>query len=323
MGGYNFGFSNNAPPPVPSYGNPTGANTGSFSGGPKGSPFPSYPIFGPSQSQPVGPSANAPAFGSSDFSKMSSGLPGSKGNPDLLKQLTDTYGPAGYSIYQMLSKGLFNPDVASAFLNAMQPGVNRGTASVLQSFGAEGARFGSSAALGLGDYLSGVNLNEQQTLAQMFEQAQTQELNLLGSTLPTLHAEKANKGSWFSDLLGGLEIAGGIIGAPFTGGASLSLVGAGVGTLVGANSGGSSNKGTTPDVKSAFGSLFQNAPIDTGPLTPNPTNYIPDLSKLLTQESAATSLGGSSDTASGSSSDTTMNPELMKMLQDAGIVPFF
>ncbi len=40
---------------------------------------------------------------------------------------------------------------------------------------------------------------------------------------------------WLGDLLGGLEAAGGIIAAPFTGGATIPLIGSGVSTIVGSN----------------------------------------------------------------------------------------
>lgn len=257
MGSPAFGLeSNNAPLPIPGgYGNPTGVSPAGAKLNNKSQPtllgpqaFPSYPSFGPLTSanptSPTTPSANTGAFGSTNLQGLQSGLIGggmkNNGLSDkLFKQLSDSYGPGVAGIlHNFLNNGTFNPQVAAAFLNAMQPGIARGEADINAAFGQGGSRFSSSAALGIGDYLSQVNNNEQATLASLYEQSQNQELSLLQNILPTLHAEEANKGgSVFADILGGLEIAGGIAGAPFTGGLSLGLVGAGIGTLTSANSG--------------------------------------------------------------------------------------
>ena len=184
------------------------------------------------------------------LANLSSGITlpiGNDPNNPLWSQLANSlgkaYGPGmGDMLYQMLTTGLFNPQVAASFLNAMQPGVAQGQASVLNSFGDEGSRFGSAAALGLGNYESQVNLNEQSTLAGLYENAQSQQLNLLENVLPTLHSEKSNSGSWIDDLLGGLEVAGSIAGAPFTGGMSLAGLGPGLLTLNQGITGGSSRR---------------------------------------------------------------------------------
>lgn len=200
---------------------------------------------------PAIPGANAPVFGGTDIQGLSSGiysqLNGKPGNPGdkMYKELTNAYGKGtGAALFNLLIGGTFNPQTAAAFLNAMQPGVQRGQADILGAFGDAGSRFSSSASLGLGDYLSQVNLNEQQTLAGLYNQGQQNELSLLQNILPTLHDEQANKGGGiFADILGGLEIAGGIAAAPFTGGMSLGLIPGGVNTLVGGNSGGGSSGG--------------------------------------------------------------------------------
>ena len=99
---------------------------------------------------------------------------------------------AGQILGDIFQNGLFSPQVASAFLNAQQPGSARGEAGIQSSFADAGARFSSASALGMGDYLSQVQLNQQQTLAGLFENAQSQELSLLQSVLPTVHQERSD-----------------------------------------------------------------------------------------------------------------------------------
>jgi hypothetical protein len=227
-----FPTSNNAPLPIPGgYGNPTGANTHGFGPG-GGGAFPSIPLFG-------SPSYNVGAFGTGQgIAGLSSGF--STNDPgrtqDLYNYLGSAYGKGpGQLIGNMITQGLFNPQIAAAFLNAQAPGISRGEAGIQSSFADAGARFSSAAALGLGDFESQVQLNQQQTLASLFENAQSQQLGLLENVLPTIHQERANQGSWTNDLLGGLEILGGAIAAPFSGGASLELLTSGIGSLMGAN----------------------------------------------------------------------------------------
>ncbi len=249
MGSPTFGMmpGNNAPPPPVFAGNnPTG---GAFNFGGTtskgGMGMPTYPLFGmPSHASPnVSPMANNPVFGAGGMQGLNTGLgaslTGQPGNPGdhLYKELTRAYGKGtGAALFNQLVGGFFNPQVASSFLNAMQPGIARGEQSLLNSFGAEGSRFGSASALGLGDYESQVNLNEQQTLASMYMQAQQEQLSLEGSILPTLHQEEADSGGGFwHDLLGGLEIAGGVAldFVPGMQGIGTALAAGGIGTLSG------------------------------------------------------------------------------------------
>lgn len=307
MGTPSFGLptsGNNAPLPIPGNTNPTGTNAGVGYGG---SSFPNYPIFGSPNNGVVSPSANSPVFGTSSMAGLSTGLAtsltGQPGNPGdhLYKELTSTYGKGmGATLFEQLTSGLFNPQVASAFLNAMQPGIAQGQTSVLDSFGAEGSRFGSAAALGVGNYQSQVNLNENQTLAGLYQNAQTEQLNLETGLLPTLHAEQANKGSWVDTLIGGLEIAGSIAGAPFTGGASLMALPAGLSMFnkgVSPSSGGSSGSPSpsfgTANPMTSFG--------NTGTFGANAPTYnsqssflnSPQWQEMLQYDSASQALGGS------------------------------
>lgn len=247
MGAFGMMPGNNAPTPVFGGTNPTGMLPAGF-GSKNSSGFPNYPMYGGMSNGVVTPSANMPVFGMTGGGGSSSngmaGLStrmdlGTKLDGNMLREFERAYGKgSGQLLYNIFNNGLFNPQVADSFLNAMQPSINQGQQSILNAFGAEGSRFGSAAALGLGNYLSQANLNEQQTLASMYMQAQQEQLSLLSGVLPTLHDEQANQGGLWQDILGGLEIAGGIAAAPFTGGMSLGLVGAGVGTLAGGLDGG-------------------------------------------------------------------------------------
>lgn len=242
---FNVGTSNNAPPPVPGgFGNPTGANTGQYKS-PMASGFPSFPALGPiaqSTSAPNtsglnagGPYAGAPNSGlmslSTGITPTSSTLQGNQ-----LREYQRAYGKGtGQAIFDMMQKGLFNPQVAQAMLAAQQPGIQRGQADILNAFGRSGSRFSSAAALGLGDYNSQVQLNQGQLLAGMYQNAQSEQLNFLGNTLGTLHTEEANNGGgWIDDLVGGLEVAGGIglsaFGMPQFG---IPLITGGAGTIAG------------------------------------------------------------------------------------------
>jgi hypothetical protein len=232
--GLPFPTSNNAPLPIPGgFGNPTGANTG-FASNPS-TPFPVSSVGGPSY--------NIGSFGSgTSLQGLNTGLNASNPswNQNLFNELGRAYGKGtGQMLGDIFSNGLFNPQVAAAFLNAQQPGIARGMADIQGSFADAGARFSSAAGIGLGDFQSQVQLNQQQTLASLFENAQQEQLSLLSQVLPTLHTEQANRGSGLlHDIIGGLEIVGGAVAAPFSGGASLALLGSGLGMLAGGGGGG-------------------------------------------------------------------------------------
>lgn len=216
------GIENTAPPPIPGgFGNPTGANNG-VTGTPTASPLAVPQAYG---SMPVGAVPTTPT-GTGGF--PANGVTGSGGtttnpelnnlssgfaNPDGKDSLHDfqrAYGDGpGQMLYQMMTQGLFNPQVAQAMIAAMQPQINRGLTSVESAFGAEGARFSSSAQIGVGDYESQAVLGENQVLANMYQQDQTEQLQLLESMMPTLHQEVAdNSGNgWLSWLLGGSTFA--------------------------------------------------------------------------------------------------------------------
>lgn len=294
-----FPTSNNAPLPIPGgYGNPTGANFGGF-GSTAGQPFPTMPAYG-------GPAYNAPTFNAGNMGSLNSGLGfqwGKGHGSDIYNRLGTAYGKGpGELLANILSGGLYNPQVAAAFLNAQQPGIARGQANIEGAFGDAGARFSSAAAIGLGDYNSQVQLNQQQMLAQLYENAQQQELSLLQNVLPTLHQERADEGSWIGKALGGLEAVGGVIAAPFTGGASLALTMDGIRRAAGGNSqaggGGMMMPGMTglPGFGGNTGTFGANAPSFGG----NPMNI------------------GLPTTSGGMPIDPYMQPNIEQTLQMSG-----
>jgi hypothetical protein len=324
MGSAIFGINpsstpgNNAPPPVSPYTNPTGTASNRGTIGITGSVYPA-----------IGPSANAPIFGATGIQSLNSGLPGASNNQNLINMLNKAYGTGtGELLDSILSGGLFNPQTAEAFLNAMQPAYGQGIASQEQAFGAEGARFGSAAALGIGNFSSQFALNEQQTLASMFLQSQGEELNLLQTILPTIHSEKANSGGILSDILGGLEAAGGIalaatgVGLP----AAAPLIGSGLSTVAAGNnhSGGGGQQTPitpiyTPPAPGSGGVLGTG----TSPISPSQSNA--NLASLDAEVSAGSTLGGANPFGSDTSSSdyAGISPEMAAYFQENNIVPFF
>lgn len=93
---------------------------------------------------------------------------------------------AGYSagvagmLYNFIQSGAgFNPAVAEALIAAQQPGVEAGRNDILEQFGSRGLRGGSPAALGLSDYLAGVQLNQGQIWAGLYQQSVQNYMNVL------------------------------------------------------------------------------------------------------------------------------------------------
>lgn len=260
------GYLNTAPSPVPGgYGNPAGANVGL----PTAKAWDTLPLFGGGQTTltPTStlPSSLFPANTGGGATGVPTGLQGlssgfSTNDPHRTSQLYNILGEAygqgmGQLLGNMITQGLFNPQVAQALMNAMEPTIARGANDVLSAFGDAGARFSSASAIGLGDYMSQARLGQTAQLANLFSQDQQMQLNLLEQVLPTVHQERANQGGGlFSKILGGLEIVGGAIAAPFSSGASLSLLGSGINTLAGSG-GGSSNPGG--QLTSALSQLWQ------------------------------------------------------------------
>jgi hypothetical protein len=99
-------------------------------------------------------------------------------NPNAAHDFVAAMHKAGYSagvagqLWNFINSGAgYNPAVADALMAQMQPQVNRGEADIMERFGSMGMGSSSAAAIGLGDYLSQVNLNEGQVLSQLYEQS--------------------------------------------------------------------------------------------------------------------------------------------------------
>lgn len=319
---FSTGTSNNAPPPIPGgFGNPTGANTGGLTPKANASGFPNFPNLGPiAQSTTSGlnssPYSGSPTSALAGLStSMTPSDPTLQGNQ--LREFQRAYGKGtGDQIFQMMQQGLFNPQVAQAYLAAQQPGIQRGQADLLNAFGRSGNRFSSSAALGLGDYNSQVQLNQGQLLAGLYQNAQTNQLNFLGNTLGTLNKEEDNSGGgWIDDLVGGLEIAGGVAATVFSAGAAspvlaaalagggLGLAGAGASTIAKQGKGGSSSGGGTN-----VSVPWQNVGTQSPTASTN-ANEVPAFPQSMADEfftnnlvgSAGTDFGGVSPDTSGDS----------------------
>jgi len=95
----------------------------------------------------------------------------------------------------------------------MQPQIERGTESIMNQFSTTGNRFGSGAQIGLGDYLSQVNLNEGQIESSMYENAVQNYLGVLMGTSGQAAQTKASSPSIFDTIGSALNLgqaAGGV-----------------------------------------------------------------------------------------------------------------
>lgn len=108
-------------------------------------------------------------IGGANFANLGKGLSGAgykDGVANLLAQFL--FSGAGY-----------NPQVAQALLAQMQPTISRGSANILEQFGSQGLGSSSAAAIGLGDYMSQVQLNEGEILSNLYEQSVQNYLTVL------------------------------------------------------------------------------------------------------------------------------------------------
>jgi hypothetical protein len=114
-----------------------------------------------------------------------------------LGELQSMYGEGlGSLMYQFLQGGAgFNEGAVNNLLASLQPGIERGEENLMTQFSATGNRFGSGAEIGLGDYLSQVNLNEGQIVSQMYEQSiQNYLQTLTGASQESLQAKENSPG---------------------------------------------------------------------------------------------------------------------------------
>jgi len=149
----------------------------------------------------VGQAATSPIGGISTMSAHDLG--------DLYSSLSKSYGEGpAHALLDFLTGGAgFNQDAISNLFAAMQPQIERGTESLVNQFSATGNRFGSGAQIGLGDYLSQVNLNEGQIETQQYNNAIQNYLGVLMGTSGQAAETKANSPSLSDTLSSALNLA--------------------------------------------------------------------------------------------------------------------
>jgi hypothetical protein len=102
----------------------------------------------------------------------------------------------------------FNQNAINNLFAALQPGIERGTESLMEQFSTSGNRFGSGAQIGLADYLSQVQLNEGQIEAQMYEKSVTDSLNTLMGISKGTETTLANSPSFLDTLTSAIPLVG-------------------------------------------------------------------------------------------------------------------
>ena len=111
----------------------------------------------------------------------------------------------------------YSPQVAQALIAQLQPSIERGQEDIMEQFSAMGNRFGSPAAIGLGDYMSQVNLNIGEILSGLYEQSVQNYMNVLMGIKKPQQQSGGTLGG-LGALLGGI---GGILGTSTGGGGTL------------------------------------------------------------------------------------------------------
>jgi hypothetical protein len=134
---------------------------------------------------------------------------------NLQKNLISTYGKGmGAALFQFLQGGAgFNQDAINNLFASLQPGIERGTESLMEQFSTSGNRFGSGAQIGEADYLSQVQLNEGQLETQMYEQSIQNYISTLMGTGSANASRMANSPSFMDTLSGLLPMISGGAGA--------------------------------------------------------------------------------------------------------------
>jgi hypothetical protein len=145
-------------------------------------------------------------------------MAGGTGGGSWIDAIKQGFAKAGYPraigdlLAQFLAGGAgYSPQVAQSMLAALQPGIARGQANIMEQFGAQGLASSSPAAIGMGDFMSQTTLDEGQILSQLYEQSVQNYMNVL------LAGHKPQGG-------GGMSGAGSLIGGAGT--AVTAVVGA-------------------------------------------------------------------------------------------------
>lgn len=118
-------------------------------------------------------------------------------------------------LYNFISSGAgFNSQVAQGLMQSMQPQLMRGEADIMEQFSGQGLRGSSSAAIGMGDYMSQFASQQEQTLAQMYE-------NSVQAYMDVLLSGKQNtqpKGSTFQNIMQWVQTSASVAAAAAGGG---------------------------------------------------------------------------------------------------------
>jgi hypothetical protein len=156
---------------------------------------------------PGGPQNTTQMAQNSPFSFLQAMTP--KDISRMFSDLKGTYGDGmAHMILDFLTSGAgFNQQAINNLLASLQPGIERGTESMMSQFSASGNRFGSGAQIGLGDYLSQVNLNEGQLVTQMYEQSLNNFMNVMMGIGDTTAKAHMNSPSPLDAILGGAGLA--------------------------------------------------------------------------------------------------------------------
>jgi hypothetical protein len=143
-------------------------------------------------------------------------------DPKLIGALDKTYGKGfGQTVYNVLKQGAgWNPQVANAFMYAVEPYFQKHLNDIMESFGAAGQRFSSTAALAAGEFGASFTAQQQQLFAQMYQWAYGNFLNTLQ------YGSKNTSGNIFGTL-------NNILGLVGTGAGALSAAGVGAGSTAG------------------------------------------------------------------------------------------
>jgi hypothetical protein len=200
---------------------PTAANPYSAGFGANSGPYAPTNLAGPPV--PGAPTTNVGAAAQSPIGGIN--MSSSKDLGKLFDGLKKSYGDGmAHQIMNFLTSGAgFNQSAINNLLAALQPGIERGTESLMEQFSTSGNRFGSGAQIGLADYLSQVQLNEGQLETQMYEQSINNYMNVLMGTAGQAATNKANSPGIFDTIGSALGLtsagAGGLLEAGVGGGA--------------------------------------------------------------------------------------------------------
>ena len=192
---------------------PTSASVTSGTAVPGAFPANSGPYTSSSLTGGPGGGSTNTALGGSPIGSMS-GMTQSE-LKSMLAELSKTYGSgtAGAIMNFLMGGAGFNQQAVNNLFASLQPGIERGEEDLMSQFSASGNRFSSGSQIGMGDFLSQVNLNEGQIETQMYETAINDYMNTLLGVAGQNATRISNSPSTFDDILSGLQLGGSAAGA--------------------------------------------------------------------------------------------------------------